>query len=45
MLKLGGAVTVLLLGGLLLILFRLDRIAPRSGWDHAKPRQAGLSSR
>ena len=45
MLKLGGAVTILLLGGLLLVLFRLERIAPRSGWDHAKPRQAGLSSR
>ena len=45
MLKLGGAATILLLGGLLLLLFRLDRIAPRSGWDHAKPRQAGLSSR
>ncbi len=43
MLMLGGAATILLLGGFLLVLFRLERIAPRSGWDHAKPRQAGLS--
>ena len=43
MLKVGGAVTILLIAGLLLILFRLERIAPRSGWDRAKPRQAGLS--
>ena len=43
MLKVGGALTILLIAGLLLILFRLERSAPRSGWDHAKPRQAGLS--
>jgi protein SCO1/2 len=43
MLKLGAAVTILLLGGLLLVLFRLERIAPRRTWDPAKPRPAGLS--
>jgi protein SCO1 len=43
MLKLGGALTVLFIGGLILVLLRLERIAPPRGWDHAKPRQAGLS--
>jgi len=43
MLKLGGALTILFVGGLILVLLRLERIAPRKGWDHAKPRQAGLS--
>ena len=43
MLKIGAAVTILFIAGLLLLLFRLERIAPRGGWDHAKPRQAGLS--
>jgi len=43
MLKIGAAVTILFIAGLLLLLFRLERIAPRRGWDHAKPRQAGLS--
>ena len=43
MLKLGGALTILFIGGLILVLLRLERIAPRKGWDHAKPRQAGLS--
>ena len=43
MLKLGGALTILFVGGLILVLLRLERIAPRRGWDHAKPRQAGLS--
>ena len=43
MLKIGAAVTILFLAGLLLVLFRLERIAPRSGWDPANPRQAGLS--
>jgi protein SCO1 len=42
-LKIGAAVTILFLAGLLLVLFRLERIAPRSGWDRAKPGQAGLS--
>jgi protein SCO1 len=36
MLKLGGGLTIVLLGGLLLILFRLERIAPRRAWDDAK---------
>jgi hypothetical protein len=43
MLKLGGVLTILFIGALILILLRLDRIAPRKGWDHAKPHQAGLS--
>ena len=43
MLKLGGALTILLVGGLILVLLRLERIAPRRRWDHAKPHQAGLS--
>src|SRR5437660_9753311 len=43
MLKLGGALTIVFIGGLILVLLRLERIAPRKGWDHAKPRQAGLS--
>jgi protein SCO1/2 len=43
MLKLGGALTILFIGGLILVLLRLERIAPRKGWDHAKPHQAGLS--
>lgn len=36
MLKLGGGLTILLVGGLLLILFRLERIAPRRAWDDTK---------
>ena len=43
MLKVGGALTILLVGALILILLRLERIAPRKGWDHVKPHQAGLS--
>jgi len=43
MLKVGGGLTILLLGGLLLILFRLERIAPRSGWDQTKSDQPGLT--
>lgn len=35
-LKLGAGLTILLLGGLLLVLFRLDRMATRRGWNHAK---------
>jgi protein SCO1/2 len=35
-LKLGAGLTILLLGGLLLILFRLEKVAPRrSRWEHA----------
>jgi len=44
MLKLGGAVTILFVAGLLLVLFRLERIAPRSGWDRTPSGHAGLSS-
>ncbi|HET9308786.1 MAG TPA: SCO family protein [Candidatus Sulfotelmatobacter sp.] len=43
MLKVGGGLTILLLGGLLLILFRLERIAPRSGWDQTNSGQPGLT--
>jgi protein SCO1 len=42
MLKLGGALTILFVGGMILIFLRLERIAPRKGWDHSKPPQAGL---
>ena len=44
MLKLGGAATILFVGGLLLVLLRLERIAPHSGWDRTPSGQAGLSS-
>ena len=43
MLKVGAAFTVLLLAGMILILLRLDKIAPRRGWDNVKPRHAGLT--
>lgn len=43
MLKLGGGLTILLLGGLILFLLRLERIAPRRGWDQAKSGHPGLS--
>jgi len=43
MLKVGGGLTILLLGGMLLILFRLERIAPRRGWDQANSGQTGLT--
>src|SRR5271166_4384113 len=33
MLKLGAGLTIFLVGGLLFILIRLDRIAPHQGWD------------
>jgi len=42
MLKLGGGLTIVLLGGLLLILFRLERIAPRRAWDDTKSGHSGL---
>ena len=42
-LKLGGGVTILFLAGLILVLLRLERIAPRSGWDPDKSGQATLS--
>jgi protein SCO1/2 len=40
MLKLGGGLTIVLLGGMILIFIRLDRNAPRQGWD--KPVKTGL---
>ena len=43
MLKVGAAITILLLGGFILILFRLERVAPRSGWDPPKSGQAELT--
>lgn len=43
MLKVGGALTILLLGGLLLILFHLDRSAQRRSWDQTKSGQPGLT--
>jgi protein SCO1/2 len=42
MLKLGGALTILLVGGLLLILFRLDRTAQRRSWEQTNSSQPGL---
>jgi protein SCO1 len=42
MLKLGGGLTIVFVGGLLLILFRLERIAPRRPWDETKPAHSGL---
>jgi len=43
MLKIGGGLTILFIAGLLVILIRLERIAPHSGWDRTKSRPAGLS--
>jgi protein SCO1/2 len=43
MLKVGGAVTIMLLGGLILILFRLDRAAQRRVYGPAKSGQVGLT--
>ena len=44
MLRLGAGLTIVLLGGLLVILFRLEHIAPpRRNWDQAKSAQSGLS--
>jgi protein SCO1 len=38
MLKLGGGLTILLVGGLLFVLIRLDRMAPHQGWDRTEVR-------
>lgn len=43
MLKVGGAVTILFLAAMLLVLFRLERIAPRSSWDQPKSGHAPLT--
>src|ERR1700680_2731485 len=42
MLRLGAALTILMLGALLFILFRLEKIAPRRSWDPAKSGQLKL---
>jgi protein SCO1/2 len=42
-LKIGAALTILLLGGMILIFLRLERAAPRSGWHPTKSSHAGLS--
>jgi protein SCO1/2 len=39
-LKLGAGLTILFLGALLLILWRLDKAAPRGTWSQAKTRGA-----
>lgn len=44
MLKLGGAATILFVGGLILVLLRLERSAPHAGWDRTPSGAAGLSS-
>ncbi len=36
MLRLGAGLTIVFLGALLLIMLRLEKIAPRRGWDQAK---------
>jgi len=43
MLKIGAVLTIVLLGGMILIFFRLERSAPRSGWHSTNSDQAGLS--
>ena len=43
MLKIGAGLTIVFLGGLILILLRLERIAPRGGWGPTKSGQAGLT--
>jgi protein SCO1/2 len=40
MLKLGAGLTILLLGGLIFILLRLERVAPRRPWDQGRSGQA-----
>ena len=42
MLKVGAGLTIFLLGGMLLILIRLDRVAPHQGWDKSEAPQSGL---
>jgi len=41
MLKIGGALTILCIGALVLFLLKLERGAPHQGWDR-NPHQAGL---
>jgi protein SCO1/2 len=40
MLKLGAGLTILLLGGLIFILLRLERVAPRRPWDQGRSGQS-----
>ncbi len=42
MLKVGAGLTIFLVGGMLLILIRLDRVAPHQGWDKSEAPQPGL---
>jgi protein SCO1 len=42
MLKIGGGLTILLVGGLIIILIRLDRAAPHQGWDKSELAHSGL---
>jgi protein SCO1/2 len=42
MLKLGGGITILFIGALILVLLRLEKIAPRRSWNQ-KPDQPGIS--
>ena len=42
MLKIGGGLTILLVGLMLVILLRLERVAPRTGWNQTKSQQSGL---
>jgi protein SCO1/2 len=42
MLKVGAGLTIFLIGGMLLILIRLDRVAPHQGWDKSEAPQSGL---
>jgi protein SCO1 len=43
MLKLGGAFTILFLGALILILIRLEKLAPRRAWDDTQSGPTGVS--
>jgi protein SCO1 len=42
MLKIGGGLTILLVGLMLVILLRLERVATRTGWNQTKSQQSGL---
>jgi protein SCO1/2 len=42
MLKIGAGLTIFLIGGLLFILIRLDRVAAHQGWDKSESAQSGL---
>ncbi len=42
MLRLGGGITIFFIGGLILVLLRLEKVAPRKSW-HQKSDQSGIS--